>query len=101
MRSNRQGGVVLVNMHRIVGDRGPPVVGAPDEFLRRPGADPCTTNVVHAIGREDDAAAGACSYGARMHPAQRIASVPRRPTGLDVAIVAALLAWALGEAFLA
>src|SRR5436190_16963692 len=36
-----------------------------------------------------------------MHPAQRIASVPRRPTRLDLAIVAALLAWALAEALLA
>ena len=36
-----------------------------------------------------------------MHPAQRIASVPRRPTALDLAIVAALLAWALAEALLA
>src|SRR4051794_35638992 len=32
---------------------------------------------------------------ASMHPAQRIASVPRRPTQLDVAVVVALLAWAL------
>jgi signal transduction histidine kinase len=38
---------------------------------------------------------------ATMHPAQRIASVPRRPTRLDVAIVAALLAWALAEALFA
>ena len=36
-----------------------------------------------------------------MHPAQRIASVPRRPTRLDLAIVAALLAWAVAEALLA
>jgi signal transduction histidine kinase len=36
-----------------------------------------------------------------MHPAQRIASVPRRPTRLDVAVVVALLAWALTEALLA
>jgi signal transduction histidine kinase len=36
-----------------------------------------------------------------VHPAQRIASVPRRPTRIDAAIVAALLAWALAEALLA
>jgi signal transduction histidine kinase len=36
-----------------------------------------------------------------MHPAQRIASVPRRPTQLDVAVVVALLAWALAEALFA
>jgi signal transduction histidine kinase len=36
-----------------------------------------------------------------MHPAQRIASVPRRPTRLDVVVVVALLAWALAEALLA
>src|SRR4051794_27043358 len=38
---------------------------------------------------------------ASMHPAQRIASVPRRPTQLDVAVVVALLAWALAEALFA
>ena len=36
-----------------------------------------------------------------MHPAQRIAAVPRRPTRIDVAVVVALLAWALAEALLA